>query len=752
MFNRDFLAKKEWWGDDETILISEDMCVLPLIIRKALAIKYVANNMPIALRDDELIVGVPTMASVGFGKCFPKYTLPEEDAAALERGFTVKSTFGHHLINYETLLVKGVRGIRADILAKLSVVADDEYDKGKTEFYEAMLLSVDALSDLAKRYMLLLVKASVAEQDPMRRKELISMAEVCSKVPENPPETFHEALQSVFFAHVLLHSTMEMMPLGRVDFYLYPWYKKDIDEGRITEEQADEFVGSWIAKFSERINLKPDLWEMHQTNDDTQFNGISPNYKNTLDNYDQGEEFNFGTSGNHFFINMILGGQYTDGSDSTNDLTYLILEKWAFLELVSPVMSVRFHKDSPDRLYRLCADVLRRGSGEPALYNDEVIIKGLTLMGIPEEEARGYSNDGCWEAIIPGKTDFGFCMLQMLQLLEYLMQDGRSLIRGKQEWRGMPSLESLKTYEDFYTVFLRLLAENAQKEVETRLAHHRYRSEIAPSTLASAFMDDCIKRGFEYSNGGTRYSIFGMMLCGFANCVDSLAAIRKLVYEEKVVTILEFSKILRDNFRNNELFRQRCLNSSPKFGNDDEYADGIAVRLLDDFSDIISKLQKEYNGEVILGKAIATFEFFAKWGKDVGASSDGRFSGMPVATNFSPSMMTRGGSPTMAMKSVTKSDMANYGLGAPIDIKINSNETKGESGLNRLIGLIKSFLDLGGIMLTVTGVSDEEMRAAQREPTKHKNLRVRLGGLSAYFVALSKEVQDSIIERTSYSV
>jgi formate C-acetyltransferase len=280
--------------------------VLPLIIRKALAIKYVANNMPVALRDDELIVGVPTMASVGFGKCFPKYTLPKEDAAALERGFTVKSTFGHHLINYETLLAKGVRGIRADILAKLSVVVDDESAKGKTEFYEAMLLSIDALSDLAKRYMLLLVKASVAEQDSIRRKELISMAEVCSKVPENPPESFHEALQSIFFAHVLLHSTMEMMPLGRVDFYLYPWYKKDIDEGRITEEQAGELVGSWIAKFSERINLKPDLWEMHQTNNDTQFNGISPNYKNTLDNYDQGEEFNFGTSGNHFFINMIL--------------------------------------------------------------------------------------------------------------------------------------------------------------------------------------------------------------------------------------------------------------------------------------------------------------------------------------------------------------------------------------------------------------------------------------------------------------
>ena len=784
LFNEDFLVKKDWWGDGETILTSDGVREKPLIIRKALAIRHVADNMPTVINEDELIAGRPTMSSVGFGKCFPQYTLPDEDEAALMNGFTVKSVFGHHLINYETLLEKGVKGVREDILLRIAECAGEQGESGesnkpgkanesgkpdasgepgesnkpgnmditqKTDLYEAMLISIDALSALGRRYSLLLAEEAAQTDDPVRRGELEGMAAVCLRVPENPAGSFHEALQSVFFAHVLLHSTLEMMPLGRVDKYLFPYYKKDMDAGVITKEGAEDLVGSWLAKFSERVNLAPDLWEQHQTDNDTQFNGIAEGYKNTLDNYDQGEEFNFGTSGNHFFINMILGGQFADGSDSTNELTGIILRQWASLELVCPVMSVRFHEGTPDWLYRQCADILRKGSGEPAIYNDEIIIHGLTEMGIPLEEARGYSNDGCWEAIIPGRTDFGFCMLQLLQLMEYLLQGGRSLIREKQEWAGIAAVPDFPDYESFYGAFLDLLAENARKEAETRVRLHGFRSDIAPSTLASAFMDDCVQRGAEYSKGGACYSVFGMMLCGFANCVDSLAVIKKLVYEEKALTLPGLAEALRDDFRNLEPLRRRCIAGVPKFGNDDDYVDEIAVRLMDDFSSIIESLQAEYAGGLIFGKAIATFEFFAKWGRDVGASADGRFSGAPVATNLTPGTEASLG-PTAIIRSATKARMHRYGLGAPIDIKINKNETAGESGLLRLVGLIRSFLDLGGIMLTITGVSDEELRDAQINPMNHKNLRVRLGGLSAYFIALSREVQDSIIGRTSHEV
>jgi len=751
MFEQDFFTKKDWWGDDETILVSDEIKAKPLVIRKALAIRHVADNMPARIREDELIVGAPTMASVGFGKCFPKYSLPEEDRAALAYGFTVKSVFGHHLINYETLLEKGVRGVREDILEQIAANERGAKDEKKRKLFESMIISIGALSALGKRYGLLLADEAGRTEDPGRRSELLKMSSICMRVPEAPANGFWEALQSVFFAHTLLHSTLEMMPLGRVDKYLYPYYEKDKEAGLLTKEFAAELAGSWLAKFSERVNLDPDLWELHQTDDDTRFNGAAQEYKNTLDNYDQNEDFNFGTSGNHFFINMILGGQHPDGSDSTNELTEIMLRQWAYLELVSPVASVRLHKESPEWLYRLCADILRKGAGEPALYNDDVIIRGLTGLGVPTEEARGYSNDGCWEAILPGSTDFGFCMLQLLQLLEYLLQGGHSLIRGKLEWQGIPEAPDFAGYEEFYGAFLELLADNARKEVETRVALHRFRSDIAPSTLASAFMDDCVARGAEYSDGGARYDIFGMMLCGFANCVDSLAAIKKLVYDEGFQKLPAFAEILRNDLRDCEPLRRRCLGGVPKFGNDDDYADGLAVRLMDDFADIIESLQDEYRGKIMLGKAIATFEFFAKWGRDVGASADGRLSGAPVATNFTPGAEAVSG-PTAIMQSATKAKMHRYGLGAPIDIKINSNEVRGESGLDRLVGLIKSFLELGGIMLTITGVSDEEMRDAQINPMEHKNLRVRLGGLSAYFIALSREVQDSIIERTSHIV
>ncbi|WP_300763933.1 pyruvate formate lyase family protein [uncultured Oscillibacter sp.] len=752
LFHKEYLTKQEWWGDEETILVSDEVKRLPLIVRKALAIKHVAEHMPLEIKPDELIVGTPTMASVGFGKCFPEYALPEELAEGAKWGFTPKSVFGHHLLNYETVLRKGLRGVREDVMRKLAEWKGSGGDREKTEFYRSILISLDALRALAVRYTDMLLAAAAEEGDVSRREELLQMAGICSRVPENPPETLQEAAQAVWFVFMLCHSTMEFIPVGRTDQYLYPFYQKDMESGRITKREAEEIIVSFLAKFSERVHMNMSDWEMHMQDEDTQYNGRDPNFTTTAGTYSNDESYNFGTSANHWLCNMILGGVTPEGEDAVNELSYIILEQWAYLEAVVPVMSVRLNRKTPEKFYRLCADILRNGASEPALYNDEIFIEGLRKAGISERDANDYSNDGCWEVLIPGRTNFGFCMLQVLQLLEYMLQGGRSLVRGGIELPGIPPLAAWDTFDSFYAYFLKLLEDAAVREIRTRLLTIKHRAAIAPSPLLSAFMDDCVERGEEYSVGGARYHVFGTYLTGFANCVDSLAAIKKLVYEDGTYTLEQVAEATRTNFDGKEQMRQYMMNRVPKFGNDDGYVDGIAVRLLDDFTAIIERLRATEAKGLILGEGIATFEFFAKWGHDVGASADGRKSQEPVASNFSPVHGADALGPTAAIRSVTAGNMQPYMMGAPLDMEIDPEDVKGEQGLNRMVALIKGFKEHGGLILTITGTNREKLLAAQQDPERYRNLRVRMGGLSAYFVTLSKEMQNSIIKRTSHSL
>jgi formate C-acetyltransferase len=622
----------------------------------------------------------------------------------------------------------------------------------KTEFYRSVLISLDALRVLADRYVDMLLSASQNAPDEQRRHELRMMARVCARVPEEPPETLHEALQAVWFVFVLCHSTMEFIPVGRTDQYLYPFYQADIAAGRLTKPEAEDLITSFLAKFSERVHMNMSDWEMHLRDEDTQYNGVDPNFTTTAGTYSNDDSYNFGTSANHWLCNMILGGVTADGEDATNELTYMILRQWAYLEPVVPVMSVRLNKKTPEALYRLCADILRNGSSEPALYNDEMFIEALQKYGVSARDANDYSNDGCWEVLIPGRTNFGFCMLQVLQMLEYMLQGGKSLVRGAVEVPDVPPLSVWESFESFYQYFLYLLEDTATKEIRNRLKTIAHRAKIAPSPLLSAFMDDCVARGEEYSVGGARYNMFGTYLTGFANCVDSLAVIKKMVYEEKRYTLADIAQLTRENFAGQEAVRQYFVNRIPKFGNDDPYVDDIAARLLGDFSSIIDRLRVTEAPGLILGEGVATFEFFAKWGHDVGASPDGRFSQDPVASNFSPVHGADLLGPTATIRSITAGDLLPYMMGAPLDIEVNPNEVRGDAGLDRMVALIKGFKACGGLILTITGANREQLLAAQKEPEKYRNLRVRLGGLSAYFVTLSKEMQNSIIKRTEHSL
>ena len=755
LFNKEFITKKSWWGMEETILTEDEIKKEPLVVRKALGIQHVMNHMPIEIKEDELIIGICTMASTGLGYEFPDYALPEEKEEALKSCYTYKSVWGHHPGDYEKVLRLGLRGIREEIFSKISEeVKKEEMDQEKLNFYRAMIISLNSVQELANRYVQLAIDTAGKEKNPVRKAELAKIAAICSKVPENPAETLHEALQSVYFFMVALQSTLELVPIQRVDQYFYPYYRHDMESGILDEEQAKELIASWLAKFSERVQLNPDFFEDGHEIPMDQSDGGNPEDFSGSFYLENDQDYNKGTSANQSLMNMIVGGLTQDGEDATNELTYLFLEMWNYLELVQPVASVRLHRNSPQKLYDMVADILRNGSGEPAIYNDEAIIKGLTDMGIPVEDARNYSNDVCWEVLIPGKTNFGFEYVNLLQILEYTLHHGRSLVRGRQECRDVGDVTKCSSFDEFYNnYYLPLIRERMEFIIKTKLKYRADRYKIAPSPLLSAVMDDCIATGKDLSNGGAKYNIYPLMLTGYSNAIDSLLVLKKLVFEENRLTIQELIDATANNFAGRERLRQQVINTVPKFGNDEDYADEFSEKVLGDMERLLDETISRIDTEdLYIPLGIATFETYMSIGHNIGASCDGRRESAAVASNYSPSVGMDISGPTAVIKSITRPDLTRYNVGCPLDIQINANEAQGETGLQRLEALIRSFLELGGLILTITGVREEELIDAQIHPMDHKNLRVRMGGLSAYFIALAREHQDSLISRIKHGV
>lgn len=751
LVNVEYVTKREWWGDGTTILTDEAVLHEPLIVRKALACEYVLCNMPVALKPDELIVGMPTMSCCGFGRLFPEYATAEEKAAAAKKGLSVKSVWGHHPPNWEKGIRLGLRGLRAEIEQKQAEEAAlPNPDPEKADLYRSMLIGIAAIRKLSLRYRDLTKQEAEKETDPVRKQELLQISDICSRIPEEPAQTLQEALQSFWFYYISFDSCMERVPAARIDQYLYPYYRNDIDTGRITQEQARELVGSWMAKCSERVQILSELWENHLGPDDNSV-GADPDDESLFIEMENDQAYTLGTSANHWFMNVVLGGLKRNGEDATNELSYLMLDTWAYLELVAPVMNVRFHKNSPEKLYEACARILRCGSGEPAIYNDEAVIEGLVKLGIPLEDARDYSNDGCWETVIPGKTNFNFAHVEVLQILEYVLFHGRSLVRNRQEAPDVGDPREWKTYEEFYSVFREQVYQRLEKIIRNRMKYLFDSHEIAPDPLMSIMMDNCVEKGRDLTNGGTEYIFFVPVITGIANCADSLAVIKKLVYEEKAITMDELIQALETNWEGREPLRQMVLNRVPKFGNDDLYVDEICSQLLDEIAQRNAEIMKTFD-KVYLPMAIGTFENMARFGHNIGASADGRLFQESVGSNYAPGVGMDTSGPTAVIKSITHANLLPYINGCPLDIQINSNEVEGEAGVKRIEALIKSFMDLGGIILTITGVSEELLRDAQAHPENHRGLRVRLGGLSAYFIALPPEVQEIMIKRTKHGM
>ncbi|MDD4584037.1 MAG: pyruvate formate lyase family protein, partial [Eubacteriales bacterium] len=458
--------------------------------------------------------------------------------------------------------------------------------------------------------------------------------------------------------------------------------------------------------------------------------------------------FNYGQSGNDWLMNCIVAGQYADGTDATTDVSYMFVEIMHEMALLMPTLAVRIHKNTPAEFINKVAEVLRYGQGEPIIYNDDAIIPGFVALGIPIEVARDYSNDGCWETLIQGKSHFSYAHVLNIRSIEWVLNRGISQHNQTLEGLDTGQIEDLKTFEDFYAAYQKQTNYYIDRQCNTRLENFGLSYMIAPDPLMSSIMDDCVSKGSDISQDGARYVFHQILATGFSATVDSLMVIKKLVYEDNKFSLTELRDILNDNWEEYDDLRAEVINKVPKYGNDIDEVDDIAIRVLNDFADHVSEWN-EKEERIFFVSGIGTFENYAALGRDIGATPDGRYKGDALAPNFSPMPGVDINGPTATIKSATKSDLLRYYSGTPLDLSINSNDVEGDAGIVRLAGLIRSFCELNGQILTITSTNVADLMDAKIHPEKHKSLRIRMGGLSAYFISMSPVQQDNIIKRFS---
>ena len=567
------------------------------------------------------------------------------------------------------------------------------------DLLKSMLMCLDGASVWHQRYMDELERLADASTGEERRNYL-EVRDTLRHVPENPPRNFREALQSLWFMYAFQRLMGTWSGIGRLDVMLGPYLERDLEQGGITLDEARELLAHFWIKGCEWIGAF-----------DTRGSGDAQHYQN-----------------------IVLSGIGPDGKDVTNDVTYLVLDVVEELHISDFPIAVRLNRNTPERLLRRMAEVQRHGGGIVAAYNEEVAIEGLVKFGYSFEEARNFANDGCWEAIIPGKT----CFI-------YRPFDGLTLLQDVLALRGSEDVN----YPDFESLYGAYLA-RLEQVIE---AHHRAADGWAlggmPTPLVSMFIDGCIEKGRSYHDRGAKYTVMAAHIGRLANVANSLLVIKKLVYEDRQLTLPEFLEIVRNDWEGRENVRQQVLNRFTFYGNDNDEADAMAMRVFNDYTDLVG-CTRERNG-VLRPAGISTFGREIQW-RDTGPSPDGHHRGELLATNCSPSPGTDKKGPTAMLQSYCKLDFTRTPNGATVELKIHPESVKGERGLDAMVALLRTFVDLGGWFMHTDVVDSAMLVDAQQHPEKYPNLSVRIAGWSARFATLTKDWQDMVIQRTQQFV
>jgi len=645
-------------------------------------------------------------------------------------GFT--SGLGHYLPDYVSVLTKGYKKIKEEVELKMKKLnfactnpSEMKENIEKYHFWKAVTIVCDAAIILSKRYAEKARELAAEEVDFQRKKELVEIAKVCDTCLEKPATTFHEAIQALWFIQLIaqhLEANGVSQGIGPFDQFMYPYYKKDIKEGMATEEEILELIECFFVKLAEEVILH------------------NKQLASDIANFSMGQHID-------------LGGQNKDGSDKTNRLSWLCLKAQGDLGLIQPDMSVKWHENIDKEFLLEACRVVRKVNAEPQFINEKAYRESIRSRGYTEEETWNYSMYGCNELGVPSTTGSYIAVFSTpVKSLELALNNGKCMLCGKQigPKTGDPAkfnsfddvMKALKIQIEFLMDYI------SQINAAQGIAHTR----LAPNPFASTQMPSCLERGKELNAGGVDYYYSKSNLIGLATLSDSLAAIKKFVYEEKKVTLTELVEALKGNFKGKEYLRQMLINKLPKYGNNDSYVDSIAVECLRMWKEIQEKYRDIRGGKLKLSywPGYISNSTHVSIGKEVAATPDGRLSMSPLSDNLSPSQGKDINGLTAALNSVAKLKL-NFHNSAVHNVKFSPDAVAGEENLKRFAAAIKTYFKRGGAQLQFNIISADILKEAQRKPEEHRDLVVRVAGYSAVFVELNKAVQDDIIRRTEFA-
>lgn len=665
--------------------------------------------------------------------------LPEEVRVFMETGVfgmegKLNAGDAHLAVNYERILKDGLKGYEKRVKEyKASLDLTDPESIDKYCFYNAVLIVLEAVRNFANRYSVLAQDLAEKELNQERKIELLEISRICSKVPYEPAETFREAVQSVWFIQLILQieSNGHSLSYGRFDQYMYPYYNRDIKNGTIKESEA--------------LELLTCLW-----------------IKTLTINKVRSQAHTLSSAGSPMYQNVTIAGQTIDKKDAVNDLSFLVLKSVAQTRLTQPNLTVRYHKNINKHFLDECVEVMRLGFGMPALNNDEIIIPSFMDWQVKEEDAYNYSAIGCVETAVPGKWGYrctGMSYINFPRMLLCTMNNGVDLTSNKRFTKGYGYFTEMESYEELLKAWDKTIREITRYSVIVENVIDKASERDVPDILCSALTDDCIARGKTIKEGGAVYDFISGLQVGIANMADCLAAIKKLVYEEKKITRQELWNAILDDFSSpeNKKIQEMLIREAPKYGNDDDYVDQLIVEAYDSYIEEIEKYPNtRYNRGPIGGIRYAgTSSISANVGQGMStmATPDGRNAFEPLAEGCSPAHNSDKNGPTAVFKSVSKLRTNKITGGVLLNQKMTPQMLSTEENRQKLELLIKTFFNrLHGYHVQYNIVSKETLIDAQKHPEKHKDLIVRVAGYSAFFNVLSKKTQDDIIGRTEQSL
>ena len=640
------------------------------------------------------------------------------------------STLPHWTAGYEKVLEKGLLGVKRDAEERLERLdLTDPEDFKKLSFLQGVIMALEAATEIGGRFAARARELANKEEDGKRKAELLKIAEVCDWVPAHQARTFYEAIQSVWFIHILHaldneHATG--MGPGRPDQYLYPYYERDIREGRITKEEAQELIDCWFMRYSQYYMI----WR----SDAGSYGTMTPH-----------------TPGHH----LDVGGLKPDGTDGANELSYMFIEAVMHTPgMTEPTLGFLVHSKTPEDLLIKACQLTALGGGYPMFINQDLRVENLLARNeimdgppIPLALARTGTGAGCHELVLPNvESGFSFTMLLLAGVVELVLTNGTRRIGDRKMGTETGDPRQFKSFDEVREAFHKQMAWLLRNGI---IASHMSERALQPKAFNSALVEDCIEKGISKEEGGARYNVHSVQTFGRIDAGNSLAAIKKLVFDDKKVTMDELCRALDNNFEGYEDIRKMCL-EVPKFGNDDDYADEQVAWVTHIVNEEAKQYKSTYGGCTVVSEVPSAGYISA--GKVVGALPTGRLAGEPLCEAATPTIGSALQGPTAILKSLGKVNNAEVNQGQSLNMRLDPAVFEKAEGFKRLADLIRVFVDQRVDHVQINVVYSDTLKDAQREPDNYKDLTVKVAGYNARFVELRKDLQDSIIARTEHGL